>query len=122
LFLAKGGVNTDELQSHVQDTRMDMAFEATNVLPDIDVEGFLRLEHEQSVIEAIEEGSKETAAAFDEYAEAVMQHDWNEYKRALLTQEGAGYGIDTRHGESMLAFSHQSCFEVSGIYMIGSID
>ncbi|RKP05933.1 Nup93/Nic96-domain-containing protein [Thamnocephalis sphaerospora] len=86
LFLAKGGVDADELSGRVQDTRMDVAFESLHVLPDIDVEGFLRHEHEQSIVDTIDEGSLQTATSFEEYAEAVMQHEWNEYKKRVYRQ------------------------------------
>jgi hypothetical protein len=38
LFLAKGGVDADDLSGRVQDTRMDVTFEPLQILPKMDVE------------------------------------------------------------------------------------
>ncbi|KAI8051188.1 Nup93/Nic96-domain-containing protein [Syncephalis plumigaleata] len=96
LFLAKGGVDADELSGRVQDTRMDVAFESLPILPKMDVEGFLRHEHEQSIIDAIEVSTLDTHSIAEEYMESVMQSEWNDYKTALLTQENNLSRPDTR--------------------------
>ncbi|KAI9593395.1 Nup93/Nic96-domain-containing protein [Syncephalis fuscata] len=108
LFLAKGGVDADELSGRVQDTRMDAAFESLQILPDMDVEGFLRHEHEQSIIDAIEVSTLDTHSIFEEHMETVMQNEWNDYKTALLTQETNLYRPETRLGASEMGVSVRS--------------
>ncbi|RKP25308.1 Nup93/Nic96-domain-containing protein, partial [Syncephalis pseudoplumigaleata] len=105
LFLAKGGVDADELSGRVEDTRMDVAFEPHQILPQMDVEGFLRHAHEQSIVDAIEVSTLDTHAIAEEYMETVMQGEWNDYKAALLTQETNLYRPDTRLGGSELVAS-----------------
>lgn len=103
-LLAGGGVNADELGRTINAVDLKGTFEPLQPLHDADVEvsavanpdrlsltrsacqGFLRHEHEQSIISSIEEGRRQTVQQFYDRLDQSLRQDWARQKEALFEE------------------------------------
>ncbi|KAG0141236.1 hypothetical protein CROQUDRAFT_664119 [Cronartium quercuum f. sp. fusiforme G11] len=87
-LLAGAGVNADELGKTIDAVDLRGTFEPLQPLQDTDVEGFLKHEHEQSIIASIEEGRRQTVHDFYQLLDRSLRQNWEEQKELLFEELG----------------------------------
>ncbi|KAL8276338.1 hypothetical protein RQP46_011263 [Phenoliferia psychrophenolica] len=87
-LLASGGVNAAEYHQHVNSLDLQGTFEALDPLPDSDIEGHLRLQHEKTIISSMNEGRRDTAASFYRNLDGQMRDSWERQKEKLFEELG----------------------------------
>lgn len=87
-FLANGGIDAAELADTIQATRVANAFEPLRPLDDTDVAGYLRHEHEQVILSALEDGRRETQDAFCRIVDRSLRKNWDAQKRRIVEDFG----------------------------------
>ncbi|RUS29364.1 hypothetical protein BC938DRAFT_480751 [Jimgerdemannia flammicorona] len=93
-FLAGGGINAQELSQNLNSINLTTTFEPLQPIHDTDIEGYLRHEHEQIIVSAIEEGRRETLRDFDEGFERALHLDWERSKKKIFEELGQHQGQD----------------------------
>ncbi|KAJ2803407.1 nuclear pore complex subunit, partial [Coemansia guatemalensis] len=102
-FLASSGVDADGLADSAAPAALLSAFEMLQPTYDANVESFLAQQHEQSIVNAIEESELSTLDDFDSGMAAHMQQVWDDSQRRLFEELGQYQG----HAYST-AFMNQS--------------
>lgn len=87
-LLASRGIDTDKVLENLVDINLGLTFEPLSGVPDTDIEGYLRNEHETIVSLAIEETRNQTVSDFEINFEAALQKDWQNQKRKILESMG----------------------------------
>ncbi|KAJ2076567.1 nuclear pore complex subunit [Coemansia sp. RSA 988] len=109
-LLANSGIDVDGLADSAAPAALLSAFEMLQPTYDANVESFLSQQHEQSIVNAIEESELSTLDDFDSGMAAHMQQVWDDSQRRLFEELGqyqaSSYSSDTRAFAS--AFMNQS--------------
>ncbi|EPQ25972.1 uncharacterized protein PFL1_06427 [Pseudozyma flocculosa PF-1] len=87
-FLANGGIDAAELAETINAANIANTFEPLQPVYDTDVESYLKHEHEQVILGAIEEGRRETLNDFHRNLDRTMHRDWERQKRKILEELG----------------------------------
>ncbi|GAA5938812.1 linker nucleoporin NIC96 [Sporobolomyces koalae] len=87
-ILASGGVNADQLSSHINTLNPSVTFEPLLPLSDTDIEGYLKHTHEQTIISAIEEGRRHTQQDFYRRLANQSRAAWEKQKDTLFEELG----------------------------------
>ncbi|KAH9822442.1 Nup93/Nic96-domain-containing protein [Melampsora americana] len=87
-LLAGAGVNADELGRTIDAVDLRGTFEPLQPLQDTDVEGYLKHEHEQSIIASIEEGRRQTVQDFYQLLNKSLRQNWEQQKELLFEELG----------------------------------
>ncbi|CAH7689668.1 Nup93/Nic96-domain-containing protein [Phakopsora pachyrhizi] len=85
-LLAGAGVNAEELGKTIDAVDLRGSFEPLQPLQDTDVEGYLRHEHEQSIIASIEEGRRLTVQEFYQTLDRSLRQNWEDYKELMFEE------------------------------------
>lgn len=85
-LLAGAGVNAEELGKTIDGVDLRGTFEPLQPLQDTDVEGYLKHEHEQSIIASIEEGRRQTIQDFYQILDRSMRQNWEDQKELLFEE------------------------------------
>ncbi|KAF9415809.1 hypothetical protein BGZ94_010387 [Podila epigama] len=103
-FLAKGGVDANLMQSQMSSINLKPTFEPFQPIYDTDTEAFLRHQHEQAIINIIDESRRETVQDFDANFEASLNYDWERTKKRIFEQLGQGAGVEATQGQGSRSF------------------
>ncbi|KAN0061165.1 nuclear pore complex subunit [Thecaphora frezii] len=87
-FLANGGIDAAELADTINAANIANTFEPLQPIYDTDVESYLKHEHEQVILGAIEEGRRETLHDFHRNIDRAMHRDWERQKRKIFEELG----------------------------------
>jgi nuclear pore complex protein Nup93 len=87
-LLASRGIDTDRVLENLVDIHLGLTFEPLQGIPDTDIEGFLRNEHETLVSLAIEETRNQAVLDFETQFEQSLQRDWAKQKQEMLESFG----------------------------------
>ncbi|EGG02530.1 uncharacterized protein MELLADRAFT_22892, partial [Melampsora larici-populina 98AG31] len=85
-LLASAGVNADELGRTIDAVDLRGTFEPLQPLQDTD--GYLKHEHEQSIIASIEEGRRQTVQDFYQLLDKSLRLNWEQQKEILFEELG----------------------------------
>ncbi|KDN50351.1 NIC-domain-containing protein [Tilletiaria anomala UBC 951] len=88
-LLANGGINAAGLADAIHTTNIAHAFEPLRPIHDTDVEGYLKHEHEQVILSAIEEGRRETIRDFYRNVDRTLHRNWEKQKRKIMEEFGS---------------------------------
>ncbi|KAL1923580.1 uncharacterized protein VTP21DRAFT_8560 [Calcarisporiella thermophila] len=92
------GPISSPLRSLIEPLQQVQVLEPVQPLHDTDVEGYLRHEHEQIIINAIEEGRRKTLGDFDECLERSLHLDWERFKKKIFEELGQHQGRSSTAG------------------------
>ncbi|PIA12883.1 NIC-domain-containing protein, partial [Coemansia reversa NRRL 1564] len=107
-FLASSGIDADDLADSVAPVALLSAFEQLQPSFDANVESFLSQQHEQSIVNAIEESELSTLDDFDSGMNSYMQNIWEENQRRLFEELGQYHGYSSKDSRAFpLAFVNQ---------------
>ncbi|KAG0211674.1 Nup93/Nic96-domain-containing protein [Mortierella sp. GBAus27b] len=121
-FLAKGGIDANAIGTTLNNINLRSTFEPFQPIHDTDTEAFLRHQHEQIIINTIDESRRETVMDFDSNFETTLNYDWERTKKRIFEELGhsqgqpAGSDKDSRpstgtfRGSSSLGFSQSSAY------------
>ncbi|KAF9919357.1 hypothetical protein BX616_005400 [Lobosporangium transversale] len=101
-FLAKGGIDANAINATLNSINL-ATFEPYQPIHDTDTEAFLRHQHEQIIINTIDESRRETVMDFDSNFETSLNYDWERTKKRIfeeLGHQGQGSGSDKDLGQS----------------------
>lgn len=101
-LLASGGIDAAQLANTIQNTDIANTFEPLQPVYDTDVEGFIRHEHEQVILNMIEESRRETLDDFQQGLHEQLHQDWEAQKQRILEELGQ-YRVDEEEGEAARA-------------------
>ncbi|KAJ7259621.1 nucleoporin-interacting protein NIC96 [Mycena rebaudengoi] len=87
-LLAQAHVDASALSSSIAHLNPAATFSPLQPLQDTDVSGYLRHAHEQTLISTIEEGRKDTVAAFYRTLEERSRRDWEAKKKRVFEELG----------------------------------
>jgi hypothetical protein len=87
-LLASKGIDADKVLETLVDINLGLTFEPLQGVPDTDIEGFLRNEHETLVSFAIEETRNQAVMDFEAHYEKTVQSDWSKQKRRIIENFG----------------------------------
>ncbi|KAI9241954.1 MAG: NIC-domain-containing protein [Podila humilis] len=93
-FLAKGGVDANVMHSQMSSINLKPTFEPFQPMYDTDTEAFLRHQHEQAIINTIDESRRETVQDFDSNFESSLNNDWERTKKRIFEELGQSVGVD----------------------------
>ncbi|KAF9116162.1 hypothetical protein BGX27_004502 [Mortierella sp. AM989] len=115
-FLAKGGVDANSINTTLNSINLS-TFEPYQPIHDTDTEAFLRYQHEQIIINTIDESRRETVMDFDSNFESSLNYDWERTKKRIFEElghhQGRGAGSDKDLGQSSGAFLGSSSLGMS---------
>ncbi|OAV94325.1 hypothetical protein PTTG_03009 [Puccinia triticina 1-1 BBBD Race 1] len=116
-LLAGAGVNAEELGKTIDGVDLRGTFEPLQPLQDTDVEGYLKHEHEQSIIASIEEGRRQTVQDFYQILDRSMRRNWEEQKELLFEELARHQPQSSSEGGNMLSMfsTHSSLNNLSEI-------
>ncbi|KAI9315892.1 Nup93/Nic96-domain-containing protein [Dichotomocladium elegans] len=107
-FLARNGINSQDLAQELETVDTHRLFEANDSINDIDVEKCLQQAHERIIIDTIEECRHNACVDFEDCNERVMEINWNNVQRQILEEwdhhQDAGFlmrGDNSIFGNSM---------------------
>ena len=118
-FLANGGIDASELADTINAANIANTFEPLQPIYDTDVESYLKHEHEQVILSAIEEGRRETLQDFHRNLDRTMHRDWERQKRKILDELGqhqassASASIADRSAADLTAAASTSAYTLS---------
>ncbi|KAG0361585.1 hypothetical protein BG005_007870 [Podila minutissima] len=93
-LLAKGGVDANVMHSQMSSINLKPTFEPFQPMYDTDTEAFLRHQHEQAIINTIDESRRETVQDFDANFEFSLSNDWERTKKRIFEELGQSVGTD----------------------------
>ncbi|KAH9444949.1 hypothetical protein MJO29_013096 [Puccinia striiformis f. sp. tritici] len=116
-LLAGAGVNAEELGKTIDGVDLRGTFEPLQPLQDTDVEGYLKHEHEQSIIASIEEGRRQTVQDFYQILDRSMRRNWEEQKELLFEELARHQPQSSSEGGNMISMfsTHSSLNNLSEI-------
>ncbi|KAF9990723.1 hypothetical protein BGZ75_000109 [Mortierella antarctica] len=100
-FLAKGGVDANAINSQLNTINLKSTYEPYQPIHDTDTEAFLRHQHEQIIINTIDESRRETVMDFDSNFEASLNHDWERTKKRIFEELGQHHGQPPAPGANL---------------------
>ncbi len=101
-------MDASHLAENVQQTNVASAFEPLRPIYDTDVESFLKHEHEQVILAAIEEGRRETLRDFNKNLERTMHRNWEKQKQKIMDEFGSFSGSAGGSADAGLRGSRRS--------------
>ncbi|KAF9928608.1 hypothetical protein FBU30_002283 [Linnemannia zychae] len=118
-FLAKGGIDANAINTTLNSINLKSTFEPFQPIHDTDTDSFLRHQHEQIIINTIDESRRETVMDFDSNFETSLNHDWERTKKRIFEElgqnQGQGGRSDTDLGQSTRSFRGQASLVQSQI-------
>ncbi|KAG0348404.1 hypothetical protein BG004_005245 [Podila humilis] len=96
-FLAKGGVDANVMHSQMSSINLKPTFEPFQPMYDTDTEAFLRNQHEQAIINTIDESRRETVQDFDANFETSLNNDWEKTKKRIFEELGQSMDDNKDH-------------------------
>ncbi|KAA1064636.1 hypothetical protein PGT21_010162 [Puccinia graminis f. sp. tritici] len=116
-LLAGAGVNAEELGKTIDGVDLRGTFEPLQPLQDTDVEGYLKHEHEQSIIASIEEGRRQTVQDFYQILDRSMRQNWEEQKELLFEELARHQPQSSSEGGNVISMfsTHSSLNNLSEI-------
>ncbi|KAF9583225.1 hypothetical protein BGW38_009989 [Lunasporangiospora selenospora] len=115
-FLASGGINTNVIDKTLNSINLKSTFEPIQPIHDTDTEAFLRYQHEQIIINTIDESRRETVLDFDSNFEASLNYDWERTKKRIFEELGQHQGLtggDEAESAGTRSFGGSSSFGLS---------
>ncbi|KAG0047412.1 hypothetical protein BGZ83_007529 [Gryganskiella cystojenkinii] len=91
-FLAKGGVDANLMNSTLNAINLKSTFEPFQPIHDTDTEAFLKYQHEQIIVNTIDESRRETVMDFDSNFETSLNYDWEKTKKRIFEELGQHQG------------------------------
>ncbi|GJJ69903.1 nuclear pore complex protein Nup93 [Entomortierella parvispora] len=91
-FLAKGGVDANAMNSTLNAINLKSTFEPFQPIHDTDTEAFLKYQHEQIIVNTIDESRRETVMDFDSNFETSLNYDWERTKKRIFEELGQHHG------------------------------
>jgi nuclear pore complex protein Nup93 len=85
-LLASRGIDSDKVLENLVDINLGLTF--VQGVPDTDIEGYLRNEHETLVSLAIEETRNQAILDFETHFEQSLQRDWTKQKQRIMENFG----------------------------------
>ncbi|KAF9913257.1 hypothetical protein EC991_000019 [Linnemannia zychae] len=95
-FLAKGGIDANSMNATLNSINLKSTFEPFQPIHDTDTESFLRHQHEQIILNTIDESRRETVMDFDSNFETSLNYDWERTKKRIFEELGQHQGQDGR--------------------------
>ncbi|KAF9323502.1 hypothetical protein BGZ91_003539 [Linnemannia elongata] len=133
-FLAKGGIDANVMNTTLNSINLKSTFEPFQPIHDTDTESFLRHQHEQIIINTIDESRRETVMDFDSNFETSLNYDWERTKKRIFEELGqhqgqggrseADLGQSTRsfRGDASLAQSQSGAYTPGFAQSTASLD
>jgi nuclear pore complex protein Nup93 len=87
-LLASRGIDSDKVLENLVDINLGLTFEPLHGVPDTDIEGYLRNEHETLVSLTIEETRNQAILDFENHFEESLQRDWTKQKQRIMENFG----------------------------------
>ncbi|KAG0250004.1 hypothetical protein BG011_008723, partial [Mortierella polycephala] len=121
-FLARSGIDANAINSSINNINLKSTFEPFQPIFDTDTEAFLRHQHEQIIINTIDESRRETVMDFDSNFETSLNYDWERTKKRIFEELGhsqlpaagpdndLGQSTRTLRGASSLGLSQSSSY------------
>jgi len=123
--LAKGGVDANAISTTLNTINLRSTFEPFQPIYDTDTEAFLRHQHEQIIINTIDESRRETVMDFDSNFETSLNYDWERTKKRIFEELGhsqgqaAGSDKDMRQSTGVFRGSTSQGWSQSSVYAPG---
>ncbi|KAG0217126.1 hypothetical protein BGX33_011329 [Mortierella sp. NVP41] len=95
-FLAKGGIDANLMNTTLNSINLKSTFEPFQPIHDTDTESFLRHQHEQIILNTIDESRRETVMDFDSNFETSLNYDWERTKKRIFEELGQHQGQSGR--------------------------
>ena len=87
-LLANKGFDAERVAENLDNMNLALSFEPLQGLPDTDIQGFLKNEHENIVSCAIEEQKNQTIEDFQLHFDRMIQKEWTRVKRKIMEEMG----------------------------------
>jgi nuclear pore complex protein Nup93 len=86
-LLANRGFDAEKVSETLNRINLALSFEPLDSIPDTDINGYLRNDHENIVSAAIEEQKKQTILDFEKRFENAVHSDWQNVKRRIMDHQ-----------------------------------
>ncbi|KAG0353474.1 Nup93/Nic96-domain-containing protein [Gamsiella multidivaricata] len=122
VLLAKSGIDANVTNATLNAINLRSTYDPYQPIHDTDTQAFLRYQHEQIIVNTIDESRRETVMDFDSNFETSLNYDWERTKKRIFEElghsqtQGAGsdkklrQSVNTFHGSSSLGLSQSSSY------------